>query len=163
MQTKVTGGRRNHPSEMITLVADVMTAALLVLPRHYPVSMFGAPLLVTIRDLRPVFEQWDADGSGALEIKELQRGFLAGGIEPSDWDSVFGELDVNGDQVITFEEFEANITTEQREKIEAKLNEEGVFENLYVEPEKWSDATGHVDAVEQLKQQDAFWKQRLSE
>ena len=53
----------------------------------------------TIRDLRPVFDQWDRDQNGSLDLKELQRGFLVAGIEPSDWDSAFRKLDADGDEV----------------------------------------------------------------
>uniref|UniRef100_A0A7S3FLN0 EF-hand domain-containing protein n=1 Tax=Haptolina ericina TaxID=156174 RepID=A0A7S3FLN0_9EUKA len=81
--------------------------------------------------------QWDVDDSGALDFSEIQRGFLAAGIEPSDWAAAFDALDGNGDNRITFEEFEANLGADERRKIEARLNEEGTMRSMYVPPEKW--------------------------
>ena len=52
-----------------------------------------------IQDLRKVFDQWDRDQNGTLDLTELQRGFLVAGIEPSDWDSAFKQLDADGDNV----------------------------------------------------------------
>lgn len=95
--------------------------------------------LVKIQDLKKVFHQWDTNGDGVLELVELQRGFLAAGIEASEWSSVFSSLDANGDKRITYEEFEANLSDEQRKAIESKLNEKGVMNSLYVPPEKWED------------------------
>ena len=48
-------------------------------------------------------------------------------------------LDADGDERISFEEFDANLNPEQRTLIEAKLNEDGVMRSLYVPPEKWND------------------------
>mmetsp|Transcript_44364 Transcript_44364/g.78327 ORF Transcript_44364/g.78327 Transcript_44364/m.78327 type:complete len:204 (-) Transcript_44364:414-1025(-) len=98
-----------------------------------------------IHDLKKVFEQWDVDGSGFLELEELQRGFLAAGIEPDNWASVFTHL-ANGDERITFEEFEKNLSAGQRAAIEAKLNEEGVMRSLYVPPEKWADVDSQAES-----------------
>ena len=67
-----------------------------------------------IRDLRQVFNQWDVDQSGSLDFSEFQRGFLAAGIESTDWDKLFAKLDADKDASISFEEFETNLDADQR-------------------------------------------------
>ena len=93
----------------------------------------------TILDLKKVFDQWNVDKSGTLDSEEMLRGLLAAGIDEGHFGTAPGER-------ITFAEFEASLTPEQRTKIEAKLNEDGVMRSLYVPPEKWVDRKSDKDS-----------------
>ncbi|CAK84907.1 unnamed protein product (macronuclear) [Paramecium tetraurelia] len=55
--------------------------------------------------LEKAFKLFDKDGNGQISKQELQD--IMGGVQLSDnqWSSVFGELDLNGDGVVTLQEF----------------------------------------------------------
>ena len=93
----------------------------------------------TVKDLRGVFEQWDVDGSGELELEELERAFRAVGLGGVDFAACFAALDADGSGGVTYAEFEDGLPPSLRATIESRLNEEGVMESLYVPPEQWSE------------------------
>ena len=82
------------------------------------------------RNLRRVFDQFDSDANGSLDKRELKRAFKAIGISQIDFDDAFRSFDANGDEVISFEEFDANLHRRTRSKIESLLNDEGCIEGL---------------------------------
>ncbi|CAD8150298.1 unnamed protein product [Paramecium pentaurelia] len=55
--------------------------------------------------LEKAFKLFDKDGNGQISKQELQD--IMGGVQLSDnqWSNVFGELDLNGDGVVTLQEF----------------------------------------------------------
>jgi len=58
--------------------------------------------------LKPYFQKYDVDNSGALDIAELGDVFKDLGetsLPPSAFESIFSKFDVNGDKKIDFEEF----------------------------------------------------------
>lgn len=82
------------------------------------------------RSLRAVFDQLDADSNGSLDKRELKRAFKAIGVSQIDFNATFAAFDSNGDEVISFEEFDANLLPRTRAKLEARLNDEGMIEGL---------------------------------
>merc|ERR1719352_1222166 len=86
-----------------------------------------------------VFDQWDTNKNGKLEMSELNRALLAVGLDPEDITGVLEVLGANAG--VTYEELDARLSPELRASIEARLNKDGVMESLYVPPEKWVDET----------------------
>ena len=86
-----------------------------------------------------LFAQWDRDQNGELEPVELKRALLAVGLESEELDEVLAALGADDGSSITYEALEERLPPGARATIEARLNEDGVMESLYVPPEKWED------------------------
>ena len=84
--------------------------------------------------LRAVFDQWDINANGKLELSELKRALLAVGLDPEAIAEALVALGTDGG--ITYDELEARLPPGPRASIEARLNQDGVMESLYVPPEK---------------------------
>ena len=86
--------------------------------------------------LRAVFDQWDTNDNGILEVSELKRALLAVGIEPEAVLEALIVLGAEDEDGVTYEDLEARLPPGPRASIEARLNKDGVMESLYVPPEK---------------------------
>ena len=86
-------------------------------------------------NLRAVFDQWDVNNNGKLELSELRRALLAVGLES---DAIAGAIEALGadDGGVTYEQLEARLPPGPRASVVARLNQDGVMESLYVPPEK---------------------------
>jgi len=79
-------------------------------------------------DLTQVFEQFDTDGDGVLDLGEFQRAFRALGLKKRSGDKMaidqkmFDSFDTNKDGRVSLAEFEANLFPQTRAKIEDKLD-----------------------------------------
>ena len=89
--------------------------------------------------LEKFFRQLDRDGNDGLDRDELKRALLLVGVTKVDFDAVFDLLDANGDGLVTFAEFDAELPSSTRQAIERRLNSDGVLDSLYVPPEQWSE------------------------
>jgi Mg/Co/Ni transporter MgtE len=78
-----------------------------------------------MQKLKQMFIDMDTDGSGGLDIKELQEGFKVLGLKtkkgkdltPGQYDGFFRDLDLNGDGIVTQEEFTDVITSAVEKQI----------------------------------------------
>ena len=81
--------------------------------------------------LRVFFDQVDTDSSGTLSSKELKRALRAVGLpKTTDFDEVFAAFDTDGDESVSFDEFEANLLPRTRAMIEKCLDQEGRMEGF---------------------------------
>ena len=102
--------------------------------------------------LQPFFDQLDADKNGGLDRAELKRALMLVGIRNVDFDESFKQLDVDGDGLVTFEEFETALPDSIRFAIDERLNDEGRLDSLYLPPEQWR---------EEQSQKEIEWEQRV--
>ena len=72
-----------------------------------------------------VFNQFDADGNGAIDESELKRALAALELEEVDVAAALQGFDANGDGLIQLSEWEQGLTPEIRSKIELKADSEG--------------------------------------
>lgn len=72
-----------------------------------PENLQAAGDLPTNRQLRTVFDRFDADSSGDIDLKELARFLEAAGFEPDDaqLESMFAAFDQDGNGRLTWDEF----------------------------------------------------------
>lgn len=79
-------------------------------------------------DLTQVFEQFDTDGDGFLDMGEFQRAFRALGLKKRSGEkmsidqAMFAKFDTNGDGRVSLAEFDENLYDTTRAKIEEKLD-----------------------------------------
>ena len=85
-------------------------------------------------DMAKVYKQFDTDGDGVLDIREMQRAFRAIGLKKRDGtkmemdQAMFNSFDTNKDGKVSLKEFEENLHPKTRAKIEAQLNNGWVFD-----------------------------------
>lgn len=66
--------------------------------------------LLTQTNLKTAFEMFDTDKSGKVTLDELKRVFDMGGIKDSQmWVDIMAEVDQDGDNAISYEEFAAQM------------------------------------------------------
>ncbi len=79
--------------------------------------------------LNLVFMQFDTDGSGDIDQKELKRALCAIGLK-GDLDTFMKALDPSGRGKINWEGWVKNMPTEMRDAILSKLNDKNVVEGF---------------------------------
>lgn len=90
-------------------------------------------------DMAKVYKQFDLDNDGKLTSREFMRAFRALGLEKRGGEkmeidvAMFKSFDSNGDGFVTLEEFEHNLHSKTRKKIEEKLDSGWKFD-----AEKWA-------------------------
>ena len=90
-------------------------------------------------NLRAVFDQWDVNNNGKLELSELRRALLAVGLESEAISEALEALGVASSTTsdsITYDQLETLLPPGPRALVVARLNQDGVMESLYVPPEK---------------------------
>ena len=86
-------------------------------------------------NMSKLFKQFDTDGDGFLDIRELKRAFRAIGLEKRKGEKfeldvkTFQSFDTNGDGKVSPEEFETNLHPKTRKAIEAKVTDGWVFDD----------------------------------
>ena len=86
--------------------------------------------------LRAVFDQWDVNNNGKLELSEFRRAMLAVGLDSDAISAAIEALGADDDGVVTYELLEARLPPGPRAAVVARLNQDGVMDSLYVPPEK---------------------------
>ena len=74
------------------------------------------------------------------------------GLQKIDFDAAFDALDIDGNGMVTFEEFNAALPSSTRAAIVARINEDGVLPSLYLPPEQWSETRS---------QEELQWEQKV--
>ena len=87
-------------------------------------------------NLRAVFDQWDVNNNGKLELSEFRRAMLAVGLDSDAISAAIEALGADDDGVVTYELLEARLPPGPRAAVVARLNQDGVMDSLYVPPEK---------------------------
>ena len=87
-------------------------------------------------NLRAVFDQWDVNNNGKLELSEFRRAMLAVGLDSDAISAAIEALGADDDGVVTYELLEARLPPGPRASVVARLNQDGVMDSLYVPPEK---------------------------
>jgi hypothetical protein len=87
-------------------------------------------------NLRAVFDQWDVNSNGKLELSELRRALLAVGLESDAISEAIEALGADDGGGVTYEQLETRLPPGPRASVVARLNQDGVMVSLYVPPEK---------------------------
>lgn len=87
-------------------------------------------------NLRAVFDQWDVNNNGKLELSEFRRAMLAVGLDSDAISAALEALGADDDGAVTYELLEARLPPGPRASVVARLNQDGVMDSLYVPPEK---------------------------
>ena len=86
-----------------------------------------------------MFDQWDVNNNGKLELSELRRALLAVGLESEAISEALEALGVASSvtsDTVTYDQLETRLPPGPRALVVARLNQDGVMESLYVPPEK---------------------------
>merc|ERR1740138_483472 len=111
-----------------------------------------------------VFQAFDFDQDGFLDMEELKRAFRAMGLKRRSGEKLevdeqmFKSFDTNGDGKVSLEEFEANLKPHTRAKIEEKIASGWKFEPALWAAEMFKSFDTNGDGKVSLEEFDAGLK-----